>query len=120
MPNESEGIFVSEEATLMVKFGANWLDQSYPEWLGLISLEHLDIKNPWYCIMGQLVRDGEDQRESGWRIFTDFMDENHRWLDWASDRGFAVGIHLSNVPITEAWEELNEAWRREILERRYG
>lgn len=103
-----------------VREGAELLDHKYPKWETAISLAHLDLGDPQFCVAGQLAS---------------IQIDNVKWDDWNHllDEGLEVEPHLYGFDTYFDWEDINpdnlndatteeyaaltEAWREEIKAR---
>lgn len=99
---------VPEEVTLAVKKGAAWLDQVYPEWIGLIDLGKLAMLQSESCILGQAA--GDFNSVEAW-LYGGMASTHVDAL--MEEMGFT--IHSWDP---EAWHELDAAWTAYILEHR--
>lgn len=104
----------SEEMKLAVKRGAYWLDQTYPEWLGMIDLQELDLAGVEKCVLGQVG--------GNWHYFEAFFagldgDDFFAGTRFIVEHGFDIPDELVDEP-TAAYDALTIEWQHYIKEAR--
>jgi hypothetical protein len=99
---------MTEDIKLAVKKGAYWLDQVYPEWVGVISLDRLDLQLGGSCVLGQI---GGDYWEF-FRLFKSITEFNSDVTAWMEDHGFEALDDYDEL--TDAWVELIEERRADV------
>ncbi len=95
--------------TKAVQEGMKWLDTTYPNWVGRIDLDHLEMADCMQCVLGQ--------------AFGNYHCDGTANLSY-NDRircGFTIDALLSDRPDEEDeadWDELQNEWVRQIKNRR--
>lgn len=94
-------------------YGARILDRYMPGWWNLISLESLDMADPYECIAGQLFYDRSEHDFNGYTWFTSRQPGQDGYIT-----GVSQDLRMGLVPLDCYTDELlNETWREIIIER---
>lgn len=96
-----------------VENGVTWLDANIPDWIDRIDVDTLDLQDCVKCVLGQLfdpTEPGAPQEYGG------FTYASNRYFS----RDFETLVFYGFEADTErhSYDELTEAWRSVILERR--
>jgi hypothetical protein len=102
----------AELAREHVKAGAEWLDGVRPGWAASVDLDALDTMDDRYCPGAQAFGSYDKLVE-----FADLLVDGSVWK-WIETHGFCEHTDWNDLRTVTHYEDLDQAWRDEVLSRR--
>jgi hypothetical protein len=116
-------IHVPAEIRQRVELGGAYLDETMPKWFDIIDLERLMLNDTCRCVLGQLVRSVDPERDFFDLVTAGYVGRHlppselanaTMSLAEAKDRGF----HMHSADPDSIYDLLTVAWRQLIKRRR--
>lgn len=74
--------------------GAAWLDEVMPDWFERVDLDELNLSEPCWCVLGQIVRDVTSEQ-----LTEEPSDWEHDYWTVVSDRYFTLDEKREHLPV---------------------